>query len=181
MGFATALCVNNATAQINPEIGIRTGVNFATFSDSKQEVDSRRIGLLIGIYANLPLPIRILGNPVSIQPEILYTQKGAEINEVEVRLSYIEVPVLVRLDFSTPGLLSQHIYLGPYVAFNLNYEEEPAGSLANTNNIVFGAVVGLGVDINRINVGIRYSWGVDVFEFEEANNSVISIAAGISF
>ncbi len=176
--FVTGIFVNEVKAQIRPTFGIRGGVNFASFNDSKQAVDSRRIGLLAGLYAVVNIP----GTPVSIQPEVFYSQKGVEINNVEVLLNYLEIPLLVRIDFAEMAALSPHIYAGPYLAFNLNYEEEPAGNLPNTKNIVFGALVGLGIDLNKINFGIRYSLGLEeIFENEEARNTAISIVAGVSF
>lgn len=179
--FITGICISEVQAQIVPEFGIRGGVNFASFSDSKQEVDSRRTGLLVGVYLKVPIPVI----PVSIQSEVLYSQKGAEINGVEVRLSYIEIPLLVKVDLAREILISPHLYAGPYLGFNLNHEEEPAGDQEFQDDGVnndFGLIFGAGIDISRINVGVRYSLGLEeVFEDEEIRNNAISIVAGIKF
>lgn len=174
------LYVKEASAQIIPEFGIRSGINFASFSDSKQEVDSRRVGLLAGAYGTFKVPYI----PIFIQPEVLYSQKGAEINGVEVNLSYIELPVLVRINLTSKGLLKPHIYAGPHIGFKLNYEEEPppADNEIQVNNTDYGLVFGGGLDVQKVNLGVRFSIGLnEIFDIEEERNSVIAIVAGIDF
>ncbi|MCW9705437.1 porin family protein [Fodinibius salsisoli] len=182
--FITGVIANQVKAQTSPEFGIRGGINFASFSNSKQEVDSRRVGLLAGAYAVVP----ISGTSFSIQPEVLYTQKGAEINDVEIKFSYIEIPVLARIDFATERNLTPHLYLGPYAGINVNAEENPPAQgdipLAEerANDFVYGLTVGGGIDMNSINIGLRYSYGLEeVFKIEGARNTAISIVAGYQF
>ncbi|NBC67264.1 MAG: outer membrane beta-barrel protein [Bacteroidetes bacterium] len=174
------LYVKEASAQIMPEFGIRGGINFASLSDSKQEVDSRRVGLLSGVYGTFQIPFI----PISIQPEVLYSQKGAEINGVEVNLSYIEIPVLARINLASKVLLTPHIYAGPSIGFKLNYKEEPppADDEIQINNTDYGLVFGGGFDVRKINLGFRFSIGLnEIFDIEEERNSVIAIIAGIDF
>lgn len=178
--LSSGMYVKEAPAQILSEFGIRGGINFASFSDSKQEVDSRRVGLLSGVYGTFKIPLI----PISIQPEVLYSQKGAGINGVEVKLSYIEIPVLVRINLASMGSLSPHLYAGPYIGFKLTYKEEPQPSDAEiqVNNTDYGLVFGGGLDIRKINLGVRYSLGFnEILEFEEERNNVIAIVAGINF
>jgi len=157
--FVSGIYVNKAKAQLLPEFGLRTGVNFASIGNAKQEVDSRRIGLLAGVYAVIP----IMGTSFSIQPEVLYTQKGAEINNVEINLSYIQVPVFARINFTTESILAPHLLLGPYVGFNLTSENS-----FTVNKTVFGLAIGAGIDISSITFGARYSQGLSkVFKTEE--------------
>ncbi len=170
-----SVIVNKTNAQLLFEYGIRGGVNLASFNDSKQEIDSRRIGILAGVYGK----VRISSIPISIQPEVLYSQKGAEINGVEVKLSYIEIPILARVNLSQKGIIKPHIYLGPYLGFNLNYEEEPSGDLEEANNMDYGLVFGAGINVKKLNVGLRYSLGLkEIFEIEEERNNVIAIIFG---
>ena len=159
--FVVGMFVNQTRAQTTLELGIRGGVNFASFSDSKQEVDSRRIGLMAGAYAVVP----ISGTAFSIQPEVLYTQKGAGINDVEIHFSYLEVPLLARVNLTSKRKLKPHLYLGPSVSFNLNAEEDPPAqggdiplAKERANNVVYGLAAGGGMNINRINIGLRYNY-----------------------
>lgn len=169
--LAITASINQTKAQ-TVEIGLRGGVNIASLADAKQEVDSPRIGLLAGVYGRVSIP----GTRFSIQPEVLYSQKGAEVNNVEVKRSYLEIPVLLRLDFLTSGLLSPHISAGPYFGFKLDAKEESTGDTDS------GLIFGVGVDINRFNVGLRYSLGLQrVYENDEERNQALSIVIGFGF
>ncbi len=189
---------NEAKAQV--DFGIRAGVNFATFNNTDLDTESRT-GLMAGFYLNYHIP----NSPISIQPEILYTQKGAAVTFPddsgpptisEYKLDYITIPVLAKFDYVLDGPVTPHVYFGPYVAFNINAEaqyEEPGGSITEDigdqiRNTDFGVVVGAGVDISRFNVSFRYSVGLTpVFEDAQAagnddiKNGVLSIAAGFTF
>lgn len=171
--FVTGILINETSAQ-TVELGLRGGVNIASLADSKQEVDSPRIGLLVGVYGKFTIP----GTPLSIQSEVLYSQKGAEVNNVEIKRSYIEIPVFVRADFSSSGVLSPHIYAGPYFGFKL--DAEPANDSTNDND--FGLTFGVGTGINGFNVGLRYSRGLkEILENEEEKNKAFSIVVGFGF
>lgn len=95
------------------------------------------------------------------------------------------MPVLARLDFSTLGPFSPHIYAGPYFAFELNAETEPSSDLPFeevTRNKDYGLTFGIGSDFNRVNIGVRYSVGIKkVLENEEERNQVFSIVFGFGF
>ncbi len=186
------LLTNQAKAQV--DFGIRGGVNFATFNDIDANVESRT-GLMIGAYLSYP----ISNSPISIQPAVLYTQKGAttdgltENNIVEVKLDYIEIPVLAKFDYITDGGLTPFVYFGPYIGFNLSADAEytdgditPGVDIEdNVKSTDFGIVVGAGLGFGQIDVGIRYSAGLTpIFEDalnSDAKNGVISIAAGLGF
>jgi hypothetical protein len=182
--FLTLFSTTKSHAQLSflVDFGIRGGISSATFVDSKQEVDDRRTGVMAGVYASVIIP----RTPFSIQPELLYSQKGAEINGTTTDLSYIEIPVLAKFNFIKSNTLKSRLYFGPYVGFNINAEENPESDLGpledEVKNNDFGLTFGADVEIQRINLGIRYSAGLtEVFENEEARNSVISIVAGIGF
>lgn len=180
------LITNQAEAQV--DFGIRGGVNFATLNNVEEVDLGYATGFMAGVYANFP----IRNSPVSIQPELLYTQKGYAGPEgiVEVSLNYISVPVLAKFDYVLDGPVTPHVYFGPYIAFNVSAEAEDEGAVISIEENVsptdFGVVVGGGIDVNRFNLGVRYSVGLTpVFEDEntnaEAKNGVISIVAGFTF
>lgn len=174
--FAVVSFANEVKAQIKPEFGIRAGVNFASWAGAPVLGDiSPRVGLLVGVYGRIPIP----GSSFSIQPEVLYTQKGIRINNFEVHLNYIQIPVFARVDFANQTLLSPHLILGPYLTFKLNNVENPS----IYNNVLYGLAVGAGVDINRISIGIRYSHDIKNFHqgTVEGKNYAISIVAGFRF
>ena len=180
-GLLTALSVQQAKAQA--DVGLRAGVNFSNYNDLPDgfEPDSRT-GYMVGGYVDFSVPM----SPFSIQPEILYTQKGYEQGGVTLKSDYLEVPVLAKFSF-LPGPIQPHIYLGPYAGFALNSEASGGGVSIDTEDAQtdFGGIIGGGADINagvtKFNIGIRYGFGlVDAYEGGQGKNSVLSIVAGIS-
>lgn len=195
----TALCtfaivgafgISEVAAQ--PSFGLRGGLNLANFND----VDNTesRTGFMAGAYVNIGVPM----SPISIQPEVLYTQKGAEMSGTvggepitsTTKLDYIEIPVLAKFSFA-PGPVTPHVYFGPYLGFNVSAEAETeAAGQSATQDIKdsvkgtdFGVVVGAEAEISKFNVGVRYGAGLTEISEDggDGKNGVFSIVAGISF
>ena len=174
----------NTNAQVLPEFGIKGGLNYATLNNI-DDVEYRP-GLLIGAFAELNVP----ASPMSVQPEILYAQYGADIQDSDAsfKLNYIQVPVLLKFGFPAPGA-TPNVYFGPYANFLLNSEvANNNGSINledNTKNSTFGVIIGAGVDISKFQLGVRYTAGLtnvadDNFS-DEAKNGAFGVTLGVSF
>lgn len=175
-----------AKAQV--DFGIRGGVNFASLNDTDLDAQSN-VGFTAGFYLQYP----IANSPIVIQPEVLYSQKGFELeaggNTGTANFSYLEVPVLVKFNYVLEGPLTPYVTAGPYVAFLLDSSSEfndqtVENDLENLKTVDFGVAVGAGFDYQRFNLGVRYSAGLTpVFEDDDlsAKNGVFSIVAGFSF
>ena len=123
-------------------------------------------GFTVGTYLRLPL------SPLfSIQPEILYTQKGAKgtftlagsgIISQRVVLEYIEIPVLFKYKIF-PFFA---IYGGPYVGLSTSSKATNTTSNTTTDisqsieNSDWGAVIGGSFQIFRLVLDLRYSLGL---------------------
>src|SRR5699024_1155201 len=180
-----------ANSNAQAQFAIKGGVNFATFNDTDASADSRT-GLMAGISYGFQIPF----SPVSIQPGVFYTQKGAKYSEgsaeTTTKLDYIEVPVVAKFDFVLDNpMLTPHVYFGPYVGFNINAEQEfprvdgeASGDIEDRiKKTDFGVVVGAGADISKFNLGVRYSAGLtSIYDNGgDAKNGVFSIVAGFNF
>jgi len=182
-----AFSISEVAAQ--PSFGLKGGLNFANLNNV--DGTESRTGFMAGAYVNIGVPM----SPVSIQPEVLYSQLGAEDSEagntVKIKLDYIQVPVLAKFDFASPGPVAPNVYFGPYIGFNVNAEAEVSDGTASLSGDIkdeikdtdFGVVVGAGVDITKFNIGVRYGAGLTkVFEDDsDGKNGVFSIVAGINF
>jgi hypothetical protein len=187
--FAFTMISTTVQAQSPVEFGLRGGLNLARLMDIDEA--GFRTGFMGGVYLHLTIPM----SPVSIQPELLYTQKGTEssIGGVTgtVKLDYIEVPVLARIGLGVPGPVNPHLYAGPYAGLNINAEAEVSGGGGSTSGDIdeqvkdtdFGLVVGAGADLNKLSLGIRNTAGlINVYEDGiDGRNSVLSVVAGIRF
>lgn len=183
--------INTATAQSPLNFGLRGGLNIANLNNV--DGTDARTGFTAGAYLNFKVPM----SPVSIQPEILYTQKGFDASgtisgqqiSTTTKLDYIEIPVLAKFSFA-PGPFTPKVYFGPYVGFNVKAEvEAEGGGQSGTTDIKdsvkdtdFGVVVGAEVSISKFNVGIRYGAGLTKIAEDDSDgkNGVLSIVAGIA-
>ncbi len=120
----TTITSVNISAQVNVKsktdklkYGIKVGVNFANVEESPTPTINikQSIGITGGAFVTIPIDSNF-----SIQPEILYSQMGATISngsiynrEAKLVLSYIDVPILAKYDFTK----SFGIYGGPQIGF----------------------------------------------------------------
>ena len=181
--------------------GVKAGLNFATTGGtdaSSQSINSFNAGILATFD---------VAGLLALQPELLYTMKGynASYPVPEVigpipfgsgnltgKISYLEIPVLLKLNTSSLGIIRPNIFAGPEVAFKLS-SKATSGSpsseqdLQNINSTDFGIIVGAGININlpitTIMVDIRYDIGMRNLNSysnpPDIKNRVLSLNAGI--
>ncbi|MGQ7946854.1 porin family protein [Flavobacterium sp. WC2509] len=180
------------------QFGVKGGVNFSNIYN--EEVDDNNVltSFNAGIYASFPIT-----DLIAIQPEILYSQKGAELKydnafatgEAKFKLNYIEVPVLVKFNLTE----NLNIHAGPYVAYLVDAQvknNSEGGSFNfedNYNNDDFnkfdaGLSGGIGLEFNSVGFGARYNYGLSkigkekeiagtTYTTSEGKNSNLSIYA----
>jgi len=182
--------------------GLKIGMNSANLHGEaikklKEEVGQElqsKWGLCAGGFIRFNI-----GKIFAIQPEFLYTMKGAKFEETildetmkyTMNLSYLEVPVLVKFMIPTPGGVKPNLYAGPALAIKLSSktklkyagqtEEEDIENMKDTD---FGLIIGAGVDFGKLMVDLRYVLGLTAIEEEavfETKNGVISLIVGYSF
>jgi len=141
----------------NVQVGIKAGVNIANFDDDVITKDPR-----IGLHAGMLLHFHVRPK-LAIQPELVYSQQGAEFSNGTQKIDYLNIPFLVQY-LAGRGFRLQ---TGPQIGFRTNAEfEYNNGVEVNIKNgiestdaaWVFGAGYlsssGLGVDV-RYNLGLK--------------------------
>jgi hypothetical protein len=110
LALGLSLAGTKVTLAQEVSIGIRGGLNAAYTIFEVEERSSREVrpGLILGGVFSYPLR-----SWMAIQAEILYAEKGWAAAEQEGgrRVSYLEVPILLRLQHS--GRLLPHVLMGP--------------------------------------------------------------------
>jgi hypothetical protein len=171
-------------AQDAVKTGAKGGLNFASISDGFDT----RTGFVVGGFAKFNIP----DSPLSIQPEALYSQQGGVQNGNEVRLDYLQVPVLFKFAMSQAGTVEPNLFAGPYAGLRLIAEQDGGGFLGGSSNIEnqtesvdYGLAFGGGLDIEVGNsiftMDARYNFGLaDVFNESDGKHRVFSITFGIS-
>jgi hypothetical protein len=111
-------------------LGLRGGVNFQNINGKNSSGDKLENKLLTGFHGGLNIEIPV-GSGFYVQPGLLYSRKGAKLenSDTKAKLSYIDVPVslVYKPVLGTGNML---LGFGPYVGFGLG------GKVNNGNNEV---------------------------------------------
>ena len=186
-----------------PTVGVMAGVNLSKIGGDDITSADNRTGLLGGVFVTFHLT-----NTFGLQPEVLYSQKGASDNsdpsfDATFKLDYIDVPLLLRYDIPVVGPIRPFFVAGPSFGLQVKCEVEASSDgatasadcdrIADSSEIQFqkktfdlSGVVGAGLDFRlggtTLMVGARYEHGFsDVVEDASARNRTWSIVAGLGF
>lgn len=197
----TFMAFNNSNAQTNvTKYGVKGGVNFSNLYTDNANDENVLTGFNIGLYAKAPIT-----NSLSIQPEIYYTGKGAEVEynnalatgTAKFKLNYIEVPVMLVANVTK----NFNLQVGPYAGYLISgkttnesgtYNFEDNINTDDFNKIDAGIAAGLGIDLETASFGVRYNYGLTKvgkegsysgsnFTFADGKNSVLSFYGAFSF
>ena len=178
------------------KFGVKGGANFSNLYTDNVEDNNVLTGFNVGLFAKLPIT-----ESFAIQPELLYTTKGAKLkyNNAFVngtstfRLNYIEVPVLLVVNLTE----NFNIHAGPYFAYLVDGKatNDAQGTLFDIENNLknedfnkfdTGLSVGVGFDADNLGFGVRYNYGLQKvgkersflgtnYTFPDGKNSVINL------
>ncbi len=187
---------------LTPKIGVKGGVNLTNLYVDEVDDENMKAGINLGLYAKIPVT-----KGFSIQPEILYSNKGAKVaynntligGEYRFNLNYLEVPVLGVVNVAK----NFNVHFGGYAAYltNVNIKAEDNGSSNeelvsfdedNFNRFDYGLVGGVGFDVKGFTLGARYNYGLnqvgeksDAFisntVLRNAKNSGVTLYVGFGF
>ncbi len=182
------------------QIGIKAGVNIASMSESSTEATYQdfKNKSVVGFQAGLVFDLG-LSDIFTIQPEVLYIQKGGKSiarlndeNKVESRLyyNYVEVPVLAKLKFFA-GDSKSGFYLigGPFAGLALggkskvtttllgasttsetDFEFDNSDAADRQRRLDWGVAFGGGVKLGNVFLDARYNLGINNLLDRDANN-----------
>ena len=190
-----------AESGLSAKFGIKGGLNLTNLYVDNASSEHMKAGFNAGVFAKLPIT-----KGFSIQPELLYSVKGAKDTysnvlqgdgEYRFNLGYMELPVLAVVNLA-PNF---NLHLGGYAAYlvsanvkdvNSNGDIQGASDL-NTDNFKrwdFGLIGGLGFDIQNFTIGARYNYGLSQIGksgslsgdlTKNSKNAGISVYVGIAF
>jgi len=194
--WTTVVLVPAQSARAQGQIGAVVGATFSTL----RGVDGldRRTGLIGGLSLVFPS-----AGPFAWQTGALFVSKGAE-GQGEVsgpnglELTYLEVPLMLRLGFGSGSGMRPHVYAGPYFGFQIDCTVERFSGECDdfpgisTNSVDIGGILGGGLDYSFgpliLTGGVRYGFGVSkVADFEigsvqeSAKNGTFAIYTGLAF
>ena len=178
--------------------GFKGGLNFSNLYTDQVDDNNVLTGFNAGLYAKFPI-----AKGIAIQPEISYTTKGAELvynnafakGTSKFNVNYIEVPVLLVMNITD----NFNVHVGPYAAYMVSGKTETDSNIFSSQNQLdtndfnkfdAGIAGGVGVDLDALNFGVRYNYGLTnigkernfggtSYTFPDAKNSVLSVYVGL--
>lgn len=197
-----ALTTTNAQSNDGASFGLKGGVNFSNLYTNDVDDNNILTSFHAGIFVTLPIT-----SFIAIQPEVLYSRKGAELvynnafvqGNAQFRLNYLEVPLLLKVNLTERF----NIQAGPYVAYlidadvknksgNGGFDFDQNLDNSDFNKFDYGLSAGLGFDFDSFGIGVRYNYGManvgkkrdfggTSYTFPDAKNSNLSFFAAFKF
>jgi opacity protein-like surface antigen len=169
LGVSTAAQAQYRGRGGNVSLGIKAGASLTDFVGANaKNVFENRFGFHAGVFANIGLT-----KLVAFQPELLYSQKGAKTNAVDInyRLHYIDVPLAFHVN--TDGFFFE---AGPQVGFLVAAKREVGNvseDIKSYNTVDFGYLAGLGYQLKHgLGVGLRYNGAFTNFPKSTTNGNM---------
>jgi Outer membrane protein beta-barrel domain len=171
--------------------GFKLGVNLATFGGSDAGDASSRIGFAFGGFMTFELSPKF-----AIQPEVLYSMKGAKYKDpagdVTLKFDYIEIPILATILVpSASGGVTPRFYAGPNIGFKISSKASSDGGSVDVEGVKstdFGLTVGAGLGFGGEKgflLDARYTLGLSSIDdgspAASVKNNCFSILGGMSF
>ncbi|MFI5193226.1 MAG: porin family protein [Chitinophagales bacterium] len=175
--FLTTLCVSaqeqqtSTESDLRPKFGIKGGLNLTNLYVDNVSDEHMKAGFNAGIFAKLPVT-----RGFSIQPELLYSLKGAKdtynnivqgSGEYRFNLGYVELPVLAVINLARNFNLQAGGYAAYLVAANVKDVDNQGNingatdlNADNFQRFDYGLAGGLAFDIENMTIGARYNYGL---------------------
>jgi hypothetical protein len=193
--FAAAVFLILPLSAFGQQVGVKAGVNFASLPPEEDERPDipPRLGPVAGVWVRTAP-----ANRFSFQAESLFSEKGVHWDfapgfSIEIRVRYIEIPLLARADFGAPASTTRVFVVGGAApAFKLSArakgefegEEETRDFGRGIESFDLGLIGGLGVEFGHALIEARYTHGLlrvntdDNEPNDRLNNRIFSVTMG---
>ncbi|MGD1840628.1 MAG: porin family protein [Thermonemataceae bacterium] len=154
-----------SASQAQLSVGAKLGINVNQLIPSQDDLenDGFQYGVVAGGFA------RITISKFYLQPEILFSQKGANLQaegnlsslgEIERNINSLDVPILIGYKFGQ-GIFRAN--LGPVLGFPISASEEGVQGSRYEESVSganIGYQIGVGLDISKLTIDLRYEGGL---------------------
>ena len=193
---AIAMMAFSVASSAQSRFGVTAGMNFNSAKIQDVKMDAQA-GWNVGLTYKLDLPLGF-----SLQPSLVYTQKGAFIGDKDLagitqKVGALNLPVSVQWG---PDLLVARPFIDvtPYVGYSLFNKAEAevlgvAEEKSGKNAFDYGLGVGAGLNVWKLQVIVRYNWnfgvlgslkdfaGVDLGDLNAENETFGGISVNVAF
>lgn len=172
------LGISTSQAQLL-KFGVKGGLNFANYTGGN--VDGFDFNAITSYHAGVVAEIKLFEN-FSLQPELLYSTQGSELDglgeQIKNELGYVSLPVLAKF-YLTKNKLS--LELGPQASVLVSERNEVDSGDSNTFD--FAIAGGLSYKItDGLFVSGRYAAGLtEPKKDADVKNSLVQLSVGYMF
>lgn len=161
-------------AQTATGIGFKGGLNyngngdyFESTSTNAQHPD-RNIGYHLGLFGKI-------GNKVYFRPELVYTATKSDYNDDSFKMQKLDAPLLVGIKVLGPV----SVFGGPSLQYILDTEFDGIAVDDVENEFTVGLNFGIGLNINKFGIDLRYERGFSDNEATFVNENIVSTGSRI--
>jgi hypothetical protein len=182
-----------------PALGVLAGITSSNITIDGEVISvslDSRTAITGGVSVQFPL-----GSMLALEVDALYTEKGTKISDggdsAELKLSYIDVPVLLRYTLGTAEA-KPFILAGGSLGLKLDCKVGATSGSVSANadctainendqkGLDLGVTFGGGVAFNRLSLQARYTTGLgDIFDDNDdtvtSKNKALFLLAGFAF
>jgi hypothetical protein len=176
-----AICFSQNTLETGMTIGYNSSIFIGHDKPGKLEPMP---GFYLGGIIKVPI-----NKWVSLLSNVSLSSKGTEFTAISnlkemVLFLYLDVPIMVKLNIFADKKLSPYALFGGTFDYNI-LAVGSGGPLYDIKKVDLGVVTGIGLDMGKISIGMRYNYGITKFDNSDLKtdlkNSTLSILIGISF
>ena len=157
-------------AQSGSAFGFKAGLNYNGngdyFDDARSAFENpeRNAGFHVGIFGKL-------GNRIYLRPELVYTNTTSGYEEGDLKIQKLDLPVLVGTKIIGP----LHAFIGPSFQFLLDTEFGGITFDNVENDFTVGLNLGVGVNLGRFGIDLRYERGFSENEVNFINSNITTL------
>ncbi len=199
--LAAGLLLASLSAQAQISLIPKAGVTLSSISYGDEANDQ---AAKVGFVGGLGVDIGIVENFFSVQPELLFIQKGEKYSaggvETKATLNYLEVPVLAKVSFGGE-LIKAYVNAGPSLSMGLTGKNKVEGGeragetdirFGDASNdgrryldsrfdfgLQFGGGIGIGIGPGAVLADVRYGLGLtDLTDANRSKNRAFAFTLG---
>lgn len=159
---------STAYAQTANGFGFKVGLNYNANGNYFQSVSNnaenpdRNIGFHFGLFGKF-------GKQVYFKPEVVYTSTKSDYTDDSFKMQKVDVPLLVGLKVLGPI----SVFGGPSFQYILDTEFDGVSINNIDKDLSVGLNFGIGLNLNKIGIDVRYERGFSNNEANFLNNNNI--------
>lgn len=155
-------------AQTASGIGFKTGLNYNANGDYFESISSnakhpdRNVGYHFGLFGKV-------GHKVYFKPELVYTSTKSDYANDSFKMQKIDAPLLVGIKVLGPI----SVFGGPSLQYILDSEFDGISINNVEDDFSVGLNFGIGLNLNRFGIDLRYERGLNKNEADFLDNNNI--------